>query len=237
MRNIEALTTAASQLKPEKRARIAATAAASNKELHNTDHGGDKGSVTRVDMEQVEAIIRLWPETSRMAAEQTIGFYGPPNEATASRLFWFYNGPWKRTVVYRDEIPHDFPEPHSDMLESVIDYHVPPDKVSDIAAFDGSIIVERTKGEVAARCDLEAANILALNMMHEIVTGKKTVKQARKFTASEMAAYAMNRPAPYAERIQFELPETKQYDTDKTTIGNKAAVQAVKKVKDKILGE
>lgn len=237
MGNLEEIQTAASQLKPEKRVRIAATAAASDKKLQNTDHGGDKGSVIRVDMEQVEAIIRLWPETSRMAAEQTIGFYGPPNEATASRLFWYYNGPWKRTVVYRDEIPHDFPEPHSDMLESVIDYHVPPEKTSDIAAFDGSIIVERTKGEVAARCDVEAANILALNMMHEIVTGKKSVKQARKFTASEIAAYVMNRPAPYAENFQFELPTSKQYDTDKTTIGNKAAVQAVKKVKDKILGD
>lgn len=228
--------TAASSLKPEKRARIAATAAASNKKLHHTEHGGDKGSVQQVDMERVEAIIGLWPKTSRMAAEQTIGFYGPPNEATASRLFWYYNGPWKRTIVYRDEIPHDFPEPHSDMLESVIDYHVPPEKVSDIAAFDGSIIVDRTKGEVSARCDVEAANILALNMMHEIVTGKKSVKQARKFNAKEMSAYIMNRPAPYAEDFQFELPAGKQYDTDKTTIANKAAVQALKKVKDKIVG-
>lgn len=229
--------TAASQLKPEKRVRIAATGVARNKELHHTDRGGDKGTQERVDMAQVESIISGWPEMSRMAAEQTIGFYGPPNEATASRLFWYYNGPWKRTVVYRDEIPHDFPEPHSDMLESVIDYHVPPEKLSEIAAFDGSIIVERTKGEVAARCDLEAANILALNLMHEIVTGKKSVKQARKFCANEMAAYAMNRPAPYAENFQFELPTSEQFDPDKTTIYNKAAIQAVKKVKDKIMGD
>lgn len=237
MENRKGIQTAASQLKPEKRVRIAATAAASNKELHNTEHGGDQGSAVRVDMERVESIIKLWPETSRMAAEQTIGFYGPPNEATPSRLFWYYNGPWKRTIVYRDEIPHDFPEPHSDMLESVIDYHVPPEKVSEIVEFDGSLIVDRTKGEVAARCDVEAANILALNMMHEIVTGKKTVKQARKFNAKEMSAYILNRSAPYAETFQFDLPAGKQYDTDKTTIANKAAVQAVLKVKDKVIGK
>lgn len=237
MKTQNGFPTAARQLKPEKRMRIAATAAASNKRLHTTDHGGDKGSVKRIDMERVEAIIRLWPDTSRMAAEQTIGFYGPPNEATESRLFWYYNFPWKRTIVYRDEIPHDFPEPHSDMLESVIDYHVPPEKVSDVLAFDGSIIVDRTKGEVAARCDVEAANILALNMMHEIVTGKKTVKQARKFNAKEISAYIMNRPAPYAETLQFELPPGKQYDTDKTAIADKAAVQALKKVKDILVGK
>lgn len=96
--------TAARQLKPEKRVRIAATAAVSNKNLHDTDLGGDKGSVTRIDMERVEEIIRLWPAT-------------------------------------------------------------------------------------------------------------------------------------YAEYFQFALPMGKQYDTDKTTIGNKAAVQAVKKVKDKLMGK
>lgn len=49
--------TAARQMKPEKRIRIAATAAVNNKNLHYTDYGGDKGSVTRVDMERVEEII------------------------------------------------------------------------------------------------------------------------------------------------------------------------------------
>ncbi|RNF41137.1 hypothetical protein [Planococcus salinus] len=222
--------TAASQLKPEKRMRLAATAAASNKQLHESGTGRDKGTMEQLNIHYVEKIISEWPELSRKAAEQTIGFYGPPNEATNSRLFWFYNGPWKRTVVYRDQIPHDFPEPHVDMLESVIDYHVPPEKMSEIAAFDGSIIVERTKGEVAARCDLEAANILALNLMHDIVTDKKTAKQARKFCANEMAAYALNRPAPYAEQFQFELPAGEQFDTDITTIKKNALVQTVKKL-------
>jgi hypothetical protein len=45
--------------------------------------------------------------------------------------------------------------------------------------FDGSILVDRTRGEVAARCDSEAANVLGLNMVHELVTGKRTVEEAR----------------------------------------------------------
>ena len=34
-----------------------------------------------------------------------------------------------------------------------------------VAMFDGSILVDRTRGEVAARCDSEAANVLGLNMV------------------------------------------------------------------------
>lgn len=34
------------------------------------------------------------------------------------------------------------------VLETGIDYRVPPEKVSDLAKFDGSVIFERTKGEL-----------------------------------------------------------------------------------------
>jgi hypothetical protein len=40
----------------------------------------------------------------------------------------------------------------------VIDYRVPPEHFSPLAAFDGSVIVERTAGEVSARCHDEQAN-------------------------------------------------------------------------------
>src|SRR3546814_4003934 len=39
---------------------------------------------------------------------------------------------------------HDFPAPHTDSVESVIDYRVPPDKFTALAEFDGSVIAERT---------------------------------------------------------------------------------------------
>lgn len=73
---------------------------------------------------------------------------------------------------------HDFPAPHIDAVESFIDYQVPPERFSDLAEFDGSVVIERTAGEVSARCHDEQANSLALNLMHDIVTGKKTSEQA-----------------------------------------------------------
>src|SRR3546814_17951518 len=39
---------------------------------------------------------------------------------------------------------HDFPAPHTDSVESVIDYRVPPDKFTALAEFDGGVIAERT---------------------------------------------------------------------------------------------
>lgn len=42
-----------------------------------------------------------------------------------------------------------------------------------------SIVVDRTRAEVSARCDSEAANVLGLHMVHEIATGKRVVAGAR----------------------------------------------------------
>lgn len=40
--------------------------------------------------------------------------------------------------------------------------------------------VERTRGELAARCDKEEMNYLALNLANDIATGKVDVDEARR---------------------------------------------------------
>lgn len=231
MENNEKAPTAASKVDPQERLKTAAIGMASNIKLHSTGTGGEKGTSVTADIELVKEIIEDWPAMSKKSSEQTIEAYGPPNEATPSQLIWYYNSPWKRTVVFRDEIPHDFPQPHSDVIEQVINYQVPPEKFSEVAKFDGSVVIERTKGEVSARCDMEAANILALNMMHEIVTGRKTAEEARDLYTEQTAAYVMNKPAPYAEQFQFDLSAEEKFDTDKATIQDVAITEAVKKIK------
>src|SRR3954471_18216950 len=69
-----------------------------------------------------------------------------PDEATDSQLVWHNVGPWKRIVASKTFYQHNFPAPHSDVVESVIDYHVPVEKFTQLAQFDGSVIVERTAG-------------------------------------------------------------------------------------------
>jgi hypothetical protein len=48
------------------------------------------------------------------------------------------------------------PAPHTEFLPQYIDYRVPPE-LAQLILFDGSILVDRTWGEVAARCDAAAA--------------------------------------------------------------------------------
>jgi hypothetical protein len=179
-------------------------------------------------------MISDWNAMSKQAAHLTIEQYGYPNEATQSRLIWYNNGPWKRTIVYRDEIPHDFPQPHTDVIENFINYRVPPEMFSELARFDGSVIVERTRGEVSSRCDMEAANILALNLMNDIVTGKTTAEEARKTYCEVTSAFMMNRPAPYAERLQFPLPTDSTLDSDQVMIGGAMLHQSIEKAKDMV---
>ncbi|MBA2647117.1 MAG: hypothetical protein H0U81_09985 [Pyrinomonadaceae bacterium] len=102
---------------------------------------------------------------------------------------------------------------------------------------DGSVIVERTKGEVSARCDMEAANILALNLMNDIVTGKCDAEKAREIYSEVTGAYVLNQPAPYAEKLQFEVPSGDTADADKTPKPGPMMSQATEKVKELISNE
>lgn len=107
--------------------------------------------------------------------------HGPPDEAMPSRLIWFDNGSWKRTVMHRDGTPHTFPMEHTDYFKQVIHYGVPPDTYDDLGHFDGSVCVDRTNGELAATCRFEAANLQALNLAHDITAGEKQIEAFGSF--------------------------------------------------------
>jgi hypothetical protein len=145
-----------------------------------------------------------WSEEAREAAQLVMDKYGEPHEATDSVLIWNNVGPWKRMVAYRDPDSHDFPAPHKDSVESFLECSVPTDKVSQIVEFDGSVVVNRTRGELSARCHDEEANHLALNLTNDIVTGAKTVQQAREYYAQEFLAARKKEPTPYMEALKFQ---------------------------------
>ena len=170
-----------------------------------------------VDKATVEQIITGWKPTPQEVARTVIAKYGMPQEATAERLVWHNNGPWKRTELVNEEIPHSFPKQHPDMLKQTISYQVPTDKFDDLAEYDGSVIVERTKGEISARCDKEEANFLALNLADDIVKGKKSVKDARKFYAESVLE--MKNPE-YMKGFLFQVSNTELGDADKAVMMN-----------------
>lgn len=217
--------------------RIATIANAAANAMHHKsqgEHETEAGIEHRVPLADAEAIIEDWPEAPKKGAQQMLKQYGAPNEATPTKLFWYRNGPWKRTLVTRDVLTHDFPAPHSDYLTQWIDYRVPVEMFDAIGRYDGSCLVDRTAGEVAARCDSEAANMITLNLMHEIVSGRMTVEKAREVYADNMMGYTMGRSAPFAERLQFTVPAGGTEDPDEGMGLGPIARQAVGKIKDVI---
>ncbi|MGD9762821.1 MAG: hypothetical protein AB7V27_03805 [Candidatus Binatia bacterium] len=171
-------------------------------------------------------IVKGWPEESREAAQLVIDRHGEPHEATDSLLIWHDVRPWKRIIASRMFYRHDFPAPHTDSVESVLRYKVPPALFSPLAEFDGSVVVERTAGEVSARCHDEEANNLALNLMHDIVTGAKTVAQARAYYAEEFLNYRRKKPTPYMEGLRFELPAGDTADPDERVLSDEDLARA-----------
>lgn len=178
----------------------------------------DKGAVTQV--------IASWPEVSQKAAKAMMEKYGAPQGVTPDMLVWHNNGPWKRTIVYSKPVQHDFPMRHMDVMEQFIDYRVPPGKYDELAEFDGSVVAARTNGELSARCDKEAANFLAINLADEVVSGKRSVKEARAEYAQQIMAKMGGKPAPLTEKLMVVSPTSETADPDKPA-------EAMKKSKSK----
>lgn len=169
-------------------------------------------------MEKKMPDIKSWPEASKMAAEEMMAKYGNPDAWGNDVLGWMNKGNWKTIHVTKMESKHSFPIEHTDMMEQCISYQVPVGKMSDLGEFDGSITFDRTQGLMCARCDKEGNNLLALNLANDIVTGKKTVKEARDAYA-EIVKEKMKGGSPaYMQKLSFSVPMGSP-DPDKNTTG------------------
>lgn len=160
--------------------------------------------------------VENWPETAKEAAKAMMEKYGEPHEHTESLLIWHDTAPFTKTVVYKEEVQHDFPMPHKDVLEQYINYDVPVDKFDDLARYDGSVIVERTKAVMSARCDKEGANLLALNLAHDIIEGNRDVEEARQFYADAIMKMMQGQKDEYLTGLRFDAPDRDITNPDET---------------------
>ncbi len=157
----------------------------------------------RIAQAAASSLITHWPGKSRRAAYALIEKYGTPHEATPSMLIWQYNGPWKRTVIHRDGVNHNVPYSHIDILEQTVDAKVQSSALSAIMEFDGSIVIDRTRGEMTAYCESEQANMLLLNLAYEIMLGRKTAKEARKILVNTSDLFHSILPNSYRDSLLF----------------------------------
>ena len=168
-----------------------------------------------VDEAMAEKHIATWKAKPKELAMKLMAKYGPPHEATSQRLIWHNNGPWKMTELVNEEIPHDFPMPHVDMLYQSINHKIDPKHADELLEYDGSVILERTKGEMAARCDKEEPNFLAINLAHDIIMGKRSVSEARNhYAESMMMLMKGGKPNNYQTGFVFAVEKAPQGDKD-----------------------
>jgi hypothetical protein len=108
---------------------------------------------------------------------------------------------------------------HKDCIVGFIDMRVPVDKITDLSRFDGSICVERTAGVVSAKCDKEELNFAALNIAHDIVTGSKSVEEARDQLTKVAMAFKQGTKDPITSGFQFNVEKGMTGDPDQAGRG------------------
>lgn len=153
----------------------------------------------------LDQAIRAWPQAQQETVRMLVEQYGQPSGVMESRVVWTEpESPWQEIVVYQEAVDHDFPMPHKDYLEQSVYHEVPADKMDELAAYDGSIIVYRTEGRLAARCDKEAANFLALNLAHDIINEDKSVEEARQEYADAVQQMQAGNTPDVMRQLSFE---------------------------------
>ena len=196
-----------------------------------TTFGQNKANMEKMDMGNMMPDLNSWPEASRMAAKEIMEKYGKPDAVGAEMLTWKDKGPWKMIQIDKQETKHSFPIEHTDMMKQTIQYDVPVGKFDDLAKFDGSVIVNRTQGLISARCDKEANNFLALNLANDIVTGKKSVDEARK-AFGDIVKEKMNGGNPqYMQGLTFTSKGGGDPDKNTTSLKKEDIAKSEKKAK------
>lgn len=181
-----------------------------------------------VDASDIDRLIENWPDKVKEAVRATAAKYGPPNEIGMHEVMWHNEdltntkmNPIKHSHIKKQEVPHHFPMPHTDFYKQIINYRVPADKADELAAYDGSVTFNRTKGEMSAMCDREEMNLLAFNLAHDVVTGKRSVTEARQFYADTAMAFKNGQKPDYTQRLTFEPPKTGAADPDQQVSARK----------------
>lgn len=178
-------------------------ACSSNKGIRPIETPVSERQRFEVDLKTVDKFTPGWPDQSQLAAKAVLEKYGDPQEVSHSKLIWYHQGPFKKIILHRESTPHHFPILHDDVLEHVIDYGIKPEKSGDLISYNGSLLIDRTRGELSARCQREEINILSLNLAHDLMNNNISVKDARIQHAKHTFNLINGDPSLYTQGLQF----------------------------------
>jgi len=162
--------------------------------------------VMNQDQEAFDKAAKLtsgWPDSSMSAAKEIISKYGDPQEATTDSLIWRNVAPFKKIIVHKEVYSHRFPLLHQNALEHVVDYKADLNRVDDVWRYNGSIVLDRTKGEMSSFANNEAMNILGLNLAHDVLSGKISADAARIIFGKETMNYLNGKKTAQISVLRF----------------------------------
>ena len=183
-----------------------------------------------VSKEGLTKMTENWPKPSKSAINDLIAKYGLPNSITEDMVVWNNTPPFKKSIVYREEVLQQFPHTHSDVLQQTIDYKVPMDKIDEVSKFDGSIMVDRTKGEISTRNDKEEMNILVLNLTDKIIKGEMTPEEARREYSVNAESFSAGNTTRIVSELSFK-PQKNTSDPDIMMQSQQAPTNSMEKEK------
>ncbi len=144
-----------------------------------------------------------WPESSVTAAKEMIQKHGDPTEITSDSLIWRNIAPFKKIIVHKEVYSHRFPLLHQNALEHVVDYRAPMTKIDDVWRYNGSIVLNQTKGEMSSYAENEAMNILGMNLANQVLSGKMSSDVARVTFGKETMNYLNGNKTAYTQVLNF----------------------------------
>lgn len=157
----------------------------------------------RMPLDPLTLALPAFPPAARRAVAATIQEYGDPDFVSGRAIQWDNRGPYTRIMVFSHPTRHLFPEPHEDILLQEVRLSVPPGKAADLLRFDGSLLIDRTRGTLASYCDSEPTNRLALNLAHDIIEGRRGVASARAAFARGRALMLSGKATADALTLRF----------------------------------
>jgi hypothetical protein len=162
-------------------------------------------------VEKAASLTSGWPESSIIAAREMVEKYGDPQETTSNSLIWRNIAPFKEIIVHKEVYSHRFPLLHQNSLEHVVDYKAPTDKIDDVWRYNGSIVLNQTKGQMSSYAESEAMNVLALNLANQVMTGKMSSDAARVTFGKETMNHLNGKKTAYTQVLgfgtQFNTPD------------------------------
>lgn len=160
-------------------------------------------AVNQPAMDKAVSLTQGWPQSSVVAAKEMVSKHGEPTEVTQDSLIWRNAPPFKRIIVHKEVYSSRFPLLHQNSVEHVVDYKAPANEVRDMWNYNGSVVLDRVRGEMAAGGENEPMNILSLNLSNEVLQGKRSPESARIQHGKETLSFLNGNKTASTQALSF----------------------------------